>query len=54
MKTHVLDFHSRVTIPSIKNFQLETDESDIIMQFGRVGRNTFTMDFKVFFQHIIY
>ena len=42
-----MDFKSRVTIPSIKNFQPETAEGEVVMQFGRVGRDVFTMDFKV-------
>lgn len=42
-----MDFKSRVTIPSIKNFQLESAEGEVVMQFGRVGRDVFTMDFKV-------
>lgn len=42
-----MDFKSRVTIPSIKNFQLESPEKEVVMQFGRVGKDVFTMDFKV-------
>lgn len=42
-----MDFKSRVTIPSIKNFQLESAEGEVVMQFGRVGKDVFTMDFKV-------
>lgn len=43
---YVLDFRSRVTMASVKNFQLidERDENDIILQFGRVAKETFTMD----------
>lgn len=42
-----MDFKNRVTIPSIKNFQLESETRGIVMQFGRVGKDVFTMDFKV-------
>ena len=47
MRTYVMDFNNRVTIPSSKNFQLINPVGEIVMQFGRVGKNTFTMDFKV-------
>lgn len=47
MKTYVMDFRNRVTIPSIKNFQVEDGNSNVVLQFGRVGQNDFTMDFKV-------
>lgn len=47
MKTYILDFKNRVTIPSIKNFQLIDNQNEVVMQFGRVGSNAFTMDFKV-------
>jgi len=44
----VLNFHGRVTKASIKNFQLvlSKDHSEDLLQFGRVGPNDFTMDFK--------
>ncbi|XP_078446841.1 tubby-like F-box protein 6 [Wolffia australiana] len=58
-----LNFHGRVTMPSVKNFQLvaspvhesdngasrpiiEPGEDDIVLQFGRVGKDLFTMDFR--------
>ena len=45
---HVLNFAGRVTESSVKNFQLE-DRDDpgrgVVLQFGRVGKSTFTMDF---------
>jgi tubby-related protein 1 len=42
----VLNFNGRVTMASVKNFQLisERDPDNVILQFGRVGRNRFTMD----------
>ena len=46
MKTYVMDFRNRVTIPSIKNFQVEDGNNNVVLQFGRVGQNDFTMDFK--------
>ena len=30
----------------MKNFQMETEPGNVIMQFGRVGTDTFTMDFR--------
>ena len=44
---YVLNFNGRVTMASVKNFQLVSpdDEDKIILQFGRVGKDLFTMDF---------
>ncbi len=41
-----LNFHGRVTRPSVKNFQLckPSDHDHIVLQHGRVGADTFTMD----------
>ncbi|XP_022138443.1 tubby-like F-box protein 3 [Momordica charantia] len=50
-----LNFHGRVTIASVKNFQLvaspenepPTQENEkIILQFGKVGKDLFTMDYR--------
>jgi hypothetical protein len=45
---HVLNFQGRVTESSVKNFQLcilDSDEPEqIILQFGRVSKQKFTMD----------
>ena len=43
---HVLNFHGRVTMSSVKNFQLFSDATgeDTVLQFGRVGKEKFTMD----------
>ena len=30
----------------MKNFQMEIEPGNVIMQFGRVGTDTFTMDFR--------
>ncbi|KAL2472719.1 Tubby-like F-box protein 7 [Forsythia ovata] len=52
-----LNFHGRVTVASVKNFQLVAtidqsqpggigDEETVLLQFGKVGANTFTMDYR--------
>ncbi|RHY34274.1 hypothetical protein DYB32_001037 [Aphanomyces invadans] len=59
---YVLNFNGRVTMASVKNFQLVTPEDQetvrshawpgsdlmyqVILQFGRVGKDLFTMDFR--------
>ena len=47
-QSYVLNFHGRVTQASVKNFQIvhDTDPDYIIMQFGRVAEDVFTMDFR--------
>ncbi|XP_068125520.1 tubby-related protein 1-like isoform X2 [Hyperolius riggenbachi] len=47
-QSYVLNFHGRVTHPSVKNFQIvHSDDLDyIIMQFGRIADDAFTMDYK--------
>uniref|UniRef100_A0A667HSQ8 Tubby-like protein n=1 Tax=Lynx canadensis TaxID=61383 RepID=A0A667HSQ8_LYNCA len=44
---YVLNFHGRVTRASVKNFQIvHPDDPDaLVLQFGRVAPDTFTMDF---------
>lgn len=45
----VLNFGGRVSVASVKNFQLceRTDHDRIMLQFGRIqGRHSFTMDFQ--------
>eukprot|EP00753_Platysulcus_tardus_P018132 PLAT6733.2.p1 GENE.PLAT6733.2~~PLAT6733.2.p1 ORF type:complete len:371 (+),score=141.75 PLAT6733.2:47-1159(+) len=44
---HVLNFHGRVTKSSVKNFQMASDLTgdETVLQFGRVGRDKFSMDF---------
>jgi len=44
----VLNFNGRVTMASVKNFQLisHDDQERIIVQFGRVAKDEFTMDFQ--------
>lgn len=41
-----LNFHGRVTRASVKNFQLvrPEDHDHVVLQHGRVGQDTFTMD----------
>lgn len=45
---YVLNFNGRVTMASVKNFQLVTpeDQENVVLQFGRVGKDLFTMDFR--------
>jgi tubby-related protein 1 len=45
----VLNFGGRVSVASVKNFQLcdRNDQDRIMLQFGRIqGRHSFTMDFQ--------
>ncbi|GKY91197.1 hypothetical protein MPSEU_000092400 [Mayamaea pseudoterrestris] len=45
----VLNFGGRVSVASVKNFQLcdRNDHDQILLQFGRIqGRHSFTMDFQ--------
>jgi hypothetical protein len=45
----VLNFGGRVSVASVKNFQLcdRNDQDYIMLQFGRIqGRHSFTMDFQ--------
>lgn len=48
MGAYVLNFSGRVTMASVKNFQLinEEDPEKVVLQFGRVGPNEFTCDFS--------
>lgn len=50
-----LNFHGRVTVASVKNFQLvASDESapaneendDTTLQFGKIGKDLFTLDYR--------
>ncbi|XP_073029598.1 tubby-like F-box protein 7 isoform X2 [Primulina eburnea] len=52
-----LNFHGRVTVASVKNFQLvatmdqsqpggKGDEETVLLQFGKVGDDTFSMDYR--------
>lgn len=44
---HVLNFEGRVTQSSVKNFQLVAQGCDeVCLQFGRVGKDKFTMDVR--------
>ncbi|CAG8454518.1 10540_t:CDS:2 [Acaulospora morrowiae] len=46
-QSYVLNFNGRVTLASVKNFQIvhDNDLDYIIMQFGRIEEDTFNMDF---------
>lgn len=52
-----LNFHGRVTVASVKNFQLvaaidpsrpgaQVDQDAVLLQFGKVGKDMFTMDYR--------
>jgi len=58
---HVLNFHGRVTVSSVKNFQLRVapvesakvpasslpeDSDSVVLQFGKTGKNDFSMDVR--------
>uniref|UniRef100_A0A096MG05 TUB like protein 3 n=1 Tax=Poecilia formosa TaxID=48698 RepID=A0A096MG05_POEFO len=47
-QSYVLNFHGRVTQASVKNFQIvhDNDPDYIIMQFGRVAEDIFTLDYS--------
>ena len=44
-----LNFKGRVTVASVKNFQLvaavEPEQERVILQFGKIGKDIFTMDY---------
>mmetsp|Transcript_24095 Transcript_24095/g.78488 ORF Transcript_24095/g.78488 Transcript_24095/m.78488 type:complete len:387 (-) Transcript_24095:93-1253(-) len=48
MQAYCLNFNGRVTHASVKNFQLvsEDNKDHVILQFGKVGNDTFTMDYQ--------
>jgi tubby-related protein 1 len=47
---YCLNFNGRVTLPSVKNFQLQIadapDPDQVSLQFGKTGDHTFTMDYS--------
>uniref|UniRef100_A0A3Q2D693 TUB like protein 3 n=1 Tax=Cyprinodon variegatus TaxID=28743 RepID=A0A3Q2D693_CYPVA len=47
-QSYVLNFHGRVTQASVKNFQIvhDNDPDYIVMQFGRVSEDIFTLDYS--------
>ncbi|KAM9425874.1 tubby protein homolog [Pholidichthys leucotaenia] len=47
-QSYVLNFHGRVTKASVKNFQIihPDNEDYIVMQFGRVAEDVFSMDYS--------
>ncbi|CAL1689569.1 unnamed protein product [Lasius platythorax] len=47
-QSYVLNFHGRVTQASVKNFQVvhDSDAEYVVMQFGRVAEDVFTMDYR--------
>ncbi|XP_009082462.1 PREDICTED: tubby-related protein 3 [Acanthisitta chloris] len=47
-QSYILNFHGRVTQASVKNFQIVhgNDPDYIVMQFGRVAEDVFTLDYN--------
>ncbi|XP_013869251.1 tubby-related protein 3 isoform X4 [Austrofundulus limnaeus] len=47
-QSYVLNFHGRVTQASVKNFQIvhDNDPDYIVMQFGRIAEDVFTLDYN--------
>ncbi|XP_065199555.1 protein king tubby-like isoform X1 [Planococcus citri] len=47
-QSYVLNFHGRVTQASVKNFQIvhDSDTDYVVMQFGRISEDVFTMDYR--------
>ena len=41
-----LNFNGRVKSPSVKNMQLENENKELFMQFGRVEKNIFHLDYR--------
>lgn len=43
-----LQFNGRVTVPSVKNFQIVTSDNtdNVVIQFGKVGDDHFHLDFR--------
>lgn len=48
LRAFVLNFKGRVTKASVKNFQLinHFDPDNILLQFGKIGKNDFSLDFQ--------
>lgn len=45
---YTMDFGGRVTMASVKNFQivLDNDNNNVVLQFGRAGKDLFNMDVR--------
>lgn len=48
LNAYCLNFNGRVTEASVKNFQLICHDNPeyVILQFGKIGKDTFTMDYR--------
>ena len=47
LRAYILDFKGRVTVPSVKNFQLvERHTEKVLVQFGKIASDKFTLDFQ--------
>jgi tubby-related protein 1 len=46
VKAYAFNFNGTVIMPSVKNFQLteESDPENILLQFGRIGKDEFSLD----------
>ena len=44
MQRFFLNFNGRVTMASVKNYQLEDANGDVCLQFGRTGKDEFILD----------
>ncbi len=47
-QSFVLNFHGRVSLASVKNFQIVADDDldHVAMQFGRVSQDEFSLDVR--------
>lgn len=41
-----LNFKGRITVPSVKNMQIANSEGELVMQFGRIGKDKFNLDYR--------
>jgi hypothetical protein len=46
MKALALDFRGRCTKASVKNFQLENEDGDVVMLYGKIEDHLFVLDVK--------
>jgi tubby-related protein 1 len=48
VEAYVLNFNGRVTMASVKNFQISIKGGDdtVLLQFGKVGKDTFNVDMR--------
>ncbi|EQB59810.1 tubby protein [Vairimorpha apis BRL 01] len=53
--SYSLNFNGRVTIPSVKNFQLvhPSDKTYLVLTFGKIGSDKYVMDYKFPFSAVV-